>query len=159
MVHLHHRRKSNSSKFTTKSARERKTFDRETELPKLIGLWPSELRDYSIDGTVRIVALLSKALRSERRRGNSGHWAYDLNRHMALAEALKEEEVRLASLKAALQSDRGCATMLRRPGASGAKPSAGGLAGMGASAQLVGDAHRQGNIVAEHLVDGASVIR
>ena len=74
-------------------------FSREAQLPKLLGLWPSELRDYSKTGTGRIIALLRKAIRSERRRGQSGHWTYDLNRHLALAEALKAERERLSELQ------------------------------------------------------------
>ena len=76
----------------------RKIFDRETELPKLIGLWPADLRDYSFDGTAKIISFLNKALRIERRRGSQGHWTYDLNRHLALSEALKIEQARLHSL-------------------------------------------------------------
>jgi hypothetical protein len=70
-------------------------FDREAELPRLIGVWPSELRTASPDAAARIVALLRKAIRSERQRGRAGHWTYDLNRHLALAEALKAEQARL----------------------------------------------------------------
>lgn len=32
---------------------------------------------------------LEKALREERRLGKSGHWSYDLNRHIALVQALE----------------------------------------------------------------------
>lgn len=32
-------------------------------------------------------ARIAKALREERRRGRQGHWGYDLNRHLALAQA------------------------------------------------------------------------
>jgi hypothetical protein len=74
-------------------------FSRETQLPKLIGLWPSEVTDYSLEGTERIVAQLRKAIRAERRRAQQGHWTYDINRHLALAEALKAEEARLAGLR------------------------------------------------------------
>jgi hypothetical protein len=73
----------------------RRDFDREAELPRLIGVWPSELRTGSLDAAARIVALLRRAIRSERQRGRAGHWTYDLNRHLALAEALKAEQARL----------------------------------------------------------------
>lgn len=36
-------------------------------------------------------ARLRRALRSERHRGRSGHWSYDLNRHIGLLQALKAE--------------------------------------------------------------------
>jgi hypothetical protein len=37
------------------------------------------------------VAQIIRAWRAERRRGISGHWAYDLNRHLALSQALAAE--------------------------------------------------------------------
>jgi hypothetical protein len=76
----------------------RTAFDREAELPRLVGLWPAELRDMSAEATAKIIALLRKAIRAERRRGQSGHWTYDLTRHLALSEALRAEEQRLDEL-------------------------------------------------------------
>jgi len=35
--------------------------------------------------------LLRRALRRERALARAGHWAYDLNRHLALAQALAAE--------------------------------------------------------------------
>ncbi len=75
-----------------------KPFQRESELPKLIGIWPSDLEDTSLENAAKIVALLRKMLRAERQRGRTGHWAYDLNRHLTLAEALKAERERLRNL-------------------------------------------------------------
>lgn len=71
-------------------------YDRERHLPALIACWPEEIRDMSAEGTARIVAALKKALRAERRRGQAGHWTYDLNRHISLATALRAESGRLA---------------------------------------------------------------
>lgn len=34
---------------------------------------------------------LAKALRTERRLGQAGHWSYDLNRHIALAQSYRLE--------------------------------------------------------------------
>lgn len=81
-----------------------KPFDRETELPKLIGLWPSEVRDDSAESSAKIVALLSKALRAERRLGRAGHWSYSLTRHLALAEALKAERLRFENVNLRAQA-------------------------------------------------------
>lgn len=75
-------------------------YDRLAQLPALIGLWPSELQDFSAAGTAKILALLRKALRSERARGRSGHWTYDLNKHLALAESLKAERTYLRESEA-----------------------------------------------------------
>ena len=85
-------------------------FSREAQLPKLIGLWPSELTNYSLEGTERIVAKLRKAIRAERRRAQQGHWTYDINRHLALSDALKAEEARLASLRKPRDGTSGDAT-------------------------------------------------
>jgi hypothetical protein len=84
-------------------------YDRLSQLPRLIGLWPSEMQDFSAAGTLKILALLRKALRSERSRGRSGHWAYDLNRHLALAASLKAERAHLRALNGAPVAPR-CAT-------------------------------------------------
>jgi hypothetical protein len=81
-------------------------YDRLQQLPKLIGLWPSELTDGSAKGAEKILALLRKALRAERARGRAGHWTYDLNRHMALSESLKAEEARLHRLMGAARMRR-----------------------------------------------------
>ena len=72
------------------------------QLPGLLKMWPSELEDYSYPGTLRIVALLRKALRAERCRARMGHWAYDLNRHIDLTDALKHERERLKMLERGL---------------------------------------------------------
>jgi len=77
----------------------RKPYNRIEQLPRLIGLWPHELKDCSQAASERIVALLRKALRGERQRGIGGHWTYDVNRHLALSEALREENERLRILK------------------------------------------------------------
>ena len=66
-------------------------YARPRDLPKLIALWPHELDDSSAEGCLRILAKLRRALRAERRRALSGHWSYDLNRHLALLSAYKGE--------------------------------------------------------------------
>jgi hypothetical protein len=68
------------------------------QLPALLKLWPNEVEDYSYPGTLKITALLRKAIRAERNRARANHWAYDLNRHLGLIDALKAERARLAML-------------------------------------------------------------
>lgn len=94
------RRKTTPSRTSPAQKNAARPYDRLSQLPRLIGLWPSEMQDYSAAGTVKILALLRKALRSERSRGRSGHWTYDLNRHVALAESLKAERAHLRQLDA-----------------------------------------------------------
>lgn len=66
-------------------------YTRATVLPRLIPIGPDELADDSREGRRRILALLARALRSERRRGRAGHWSYDLNRHIGLKQAMVAE--------------------------------------------------------------------
>lgn len=82
------------------SSRKRKAgslrpYQRQLDLTQLIPLWPRQREDYSADGTLFIINMLRKALRSERNRGKSGHWTYSLFRHKALIDALAEEKKNL----------------------------------------------------------------
>lgn len=67
------------------------------ELARLLPLWPKEVADLSLPGRRHVIRSLERALRSERRRGRAGHWAYDLARHAALVKAWRYE---CASLQA-----------------------------------------------------------
>jgi len=70
-------------------------YDRVRHLPWLARATPDELASRDPAVTRMIVARLSRALRAERRRGRAGHWTYDLNRHIALSQALAAERRRL----------------------------------------------------------------
>ena len=70
-------------------------YRRQTCLPRLLPLLPSELADESEAARRRILARLACALRAERMRGRAGHWTYDLNRHIALHQAYEGERQRL----------------------------------------------------------------
>jgi len=76
------------------AARPPRPYDRHTELPRILPLWPHELDDESPEGRRRILAKLRRALRAERRRGLAGHWAYNLARH---AELLRVYRLELAA--------------------------------------------------------------
>ena len=67
---------------------------RERDLRRLIPVGPEVISDPSEANQLRIVALLARSLRSERQRGRSGHWTYDLNRHIGLAQAYAAESRR-----------------------------------------------------------------
>jgi hypothetical protein len=77
-------------------------YVRPRDLPKLIALWPCELEDASEAGSLRIIAKLRRALRAERRRALSGHWSYDLNRHLGLVSTYEGELARLSRAKRGL---------------------------------------------------------
>jgi hypothetical protein len=65
--------------------------DRRTTIAKALALWPHELEDKSLRARQGILARLRQALRAERRRGLSGHWTYDLARHVELLRVYREE--------------------------------------------------------------------
>jgi hypothetical protein len=63
------------------------TYRRDRDLPKLIGVFAGTPEaDFQA-----IVGKLRKALRAERIKARSGHWTYDLNRHIALRQAYLAE--------------------------------------------------------------------
>jgi hypothetical protein len=65
---------------------------------RVLSLWPSERADRSIGGRKKLIAVIECALRQERRRGQGGHPAYDLERHAGLCRMLKEERLALSAL-------------------------------------------------------------
>ncbi len=71
--------------------------DRIGLLRRLLPLTKAELGDNSRTASTAIVERLRSALRNERRQGKAGHWTYDLNRHIALSQALNTEIQRLKS--------------------------------------------------------------
>lgn len=67
-------------------------YERRRDLPRLVPLWPQEIRDGSRAGRLRVLSHLSRAMQAERRRAMAGKTDYDLNRHLALFRALKREQ-------------------------------------------------------------------
>jgi len=84
-------------------------YERSRDLPGLACLDRRDLAEDTIEKAEAILARLARALRAERRRARSGHWTYDLNRHIALRQAHLAETARLR-------------TMMARP--AGAEPAA-----------------------------------
>ncbi len=76
-----------------------KASERGLRLSRLVPLWPAEIDAPGEAAAQRVVDMLERALRGERRRGRGGQWSYDINRHLALARTLREERVRLARLR------------------------------------------------------------
>lgn len=72
-----------------------KHYDRNRDLPALTGFYPRELAEDTIARSEAILARLARALRAERKRARSGHWTYDLNRHIALRQAHLAETAHL----------------------------------------------------------------
>lgn len=70
-------------------------YDRARHLPRLARATPQEIASGDPAVARIILGRLLRALRAERRRGRAGHWSYDLNRHIALMQAIVAERVRL----------------------------------------------------------------
>jgi hypothetical protein len=71
-------------------------YDRTRHLARVLPVGPDEIADVSANGRRAILRRLARALRAERNRGRAGHWTYDLNRHIALAQAYAAERAALA---------------------------------------------------------------
>ncbi len=93
--------------FATMADAGARVYVRSRDLPRLVALWPNELEDHSAEGIRRVLVTLRRALRAERRRAMSGHWSYDLNRHLALLSAYKAEAARLQALPRAIEAPAG----------------------------------------------------
>ena len=66
-------------------------YERIKDLPRLLRLWPEEAARLGDGDQVWLVAKLRDMLRSERQRGLTRHWSYDLSRHAALMRAYRAE--------------------------------------------------------------------
>jgi hypothetical protein len=75
----------------------RESYERARMLVRLLPLGPDDIAGKEPETTRRIVLKLARALRAERARGRAGHWTYDLNRHVALVQAMRAEQQRLAA--------------------------------------------------------------
>jgi len=76
-------------------------YERRRALPRLLPVTEVEVAANDAYAARALVARLARALRAERQRGRAGHWSYDLNRHIALAQALDAERQRLDRLSRA----------------------------------------------------------
>jgi hypothetical protein len=73
-------------------------YVRERDLPRLLRIMPQRDRRDTSAELEMIVRLLERALRAERNRARSGHWTYDLNRHIALHQAHLAERKKLEAM-------------------------------------------------------------
>lgn len=74
-------------------------FRRRQDLKRLLPVWPAEADDLSLSGRRHIVRCLERALRAERRRGRTNHWAYNISRHAALIAIYKQERAALIAFQ------------------------------------------------------------
>ena len=73
-------------------------YDRNRDLPALIRTDPFAPIPDSPEAIRSVLKRLERALRAERNRARSGHWTYDLNRHIALRQAYVAERERLTEM-------------------------------------------------------------
>lgn len=66
---------------------------------QLLPIWPKDLADRSPEGRRKLVALIEREIRKERRRGLACNAAYDVARHARLNHLLKEERRSLSALE------------------------------------------------------------
>ncbi len=79
-------------------------YVRSRHLRRLLPLAPEDFSQDNLPATRAIVLRLANAMRQERRLGRMGHWTYDLNRHIALAQAYRAEKQFLEALKVSQQN-------------------------------------------------------
>lgn len=66
-------------------------YRRDIHLPRLLRLFPAEIPSAEPEATRLVLARLIVEARRERRRARSSHWTYDLNRHIALMQAVSAD--------------------------------------------------------------------
>jgi hypothetical protein len=77
------------------------------ELAHLLGIPEVQAADLSLSGRLKIIARLKAARRVEVARGRAGSWLYDVNRHLSLCAALRQEYEALTALLAENGKGRG----------------------------------------------------
>lgn len=75
-------------------------FNRKLCLQRFLGLNKKDIETLSINMSMHIIQRLSQSLREERQRGRTAHWSYDINRHLALLQTLRNEQTILSRLNA-----------------------------------------------------------
>ncbi len=74
-------------------------YKRHMHLQHLLPVAAEKIDDQSWPNCKWILSRLATALRQERNRGQRGHWAYSLNRHIGLLQAYRGERENLQKLK------------------------------------------------------------
>lgn len=74
-----------------------RNYDRALALPRLLRRWAQEFGEQEPAATLLILAALEAA--RCRERSLAGRWGYDLDRHIALGQAIAAERRRLAPMQ------------------------------------------------------------
>jgi hypothetical protein len=62
---------------------------------QLLPVWPKDICNRTPEGRRKLIAIIERELRKERRRGVASDRAYDITRHARLARLLREERTAL----------------------------------------------------------------
>jgi hypothetical protein len=73
---------------------------------RCLPIWPKDLADRSREGRRKLIAIIEREMRKERRLGLAGHRSYDVARHAKLTQLLKEERRLLGMLERASHARR-----------------------------------------------------
>jgi len=84
--------------FNTLAAEGSLRYKRRLHLQQLLPITATVVEDQSRENCQWILGRLARALRRERNRGRKAHWAYSLNRHLALLQAYRGEQKVLENL-------------------------------------------------------------
>jgi hypothetical protein len=76
-----------------------RAYERARCLPRVLPMLAGNCHGPEPETTRLIVRKLADAIRRERRLGRAGHWAYDLNKHLALTQAWEAESRQAKSWK------------------------------------------------------------
>ncbi len=98
-----HKRQEARARSQSSSICQIDKYQRQRDLPRLLALWPHEIKDETATDIRKLIVRLRCALRAERQRGRGGHWCYDLERHLGLVKAYKSEVVALENMTIARQ--------------------------------------------------------
>lgn len=75
------------------------------KLADLLGISPDLTADESVEGRLAILATLNQAFEVETERGNKKSWLYDINRHLNLCEAIRDEMAGLTARRAEMSTE------------------------------------------------------
>ena len=67
-------------------------YVRQRDLPGLLHLFPAEIETLGARKSDTVLRMIMRALRAERKRGETGHWRYSMNRHIGLLQAFRAEK-------------------------------------------------------------------
>jgi hypothetical protein len=75
------------------------------KLADLLGVTPALAADEAIETRLAILAILNAALEAEKVRGKAKSWLHDINRHLNLCAAIRQEMAGLGGHRAEMNTE------------------------------------------------------